>query len=403
MQALHTHIQMDKSDIRNINDFRVVGISYKKTDADIRGQFAVNNEQYSRILALAPQSGIREIFILSTCNRTEIYGFAPNDEVLMQLVCSVTAGNPLTFAQLAYTKQGIEGIEHLFRVSAGLDSQILGDYEILGQIKVAAKFSREAGFFGPFLERVVNSVLQSSKAIKTHTALSGGTVSVSFAAIQYIKEHVVDIPNKKILVLGTGKMGRNTCKNLVHYLNTTNVILINRTEEKAAQLASELGLSYLPAEQMNEQLQQADIVIVATNATQPIVLASHVAGKGDKIIIDLSVPCNVETEVQQLSNIAFINIDELSRIKDKTLEVRQGEVPKALAIIGEHIAEFQEWYNMRKHVPMLKQVKHKLKELHPGDGQEEKIQKVLNVMAMKMRSNNTVGCHYLEAINEFIA
>ncbi len=402
---------MDK-DIRNINDFRIVGISYKKTDADIRGQFAVNNDQYVRILTIAPQSGIKEIFILSTCNRTEIYGFASNYRQMMDMVCAVTEGDPTLFAELAYTKSGSDAIEHLFKVSAGLDSQILGDYEILGQIKTAARFSKKAGFFGPFLERLVNSVLQSSKAIKTHTALSGGTVSVSFAAIQYIKEHVTDIANKKIVLLGTGKMGRNTCKNLVHYLNTNRVTLINRTAQKAVQLATELNLSHAPVEKMDEELRSADVIIVSTNAAHPVVLASHVAGSGEKMIIDLSVPCNVEPAAQQVPGVTFINIDELSRIKDKTLEMRQGEVPKAISIINEHIAEFDQWCNMRKHVPMLKEVKHKLRELnndagnalaYSGPDEDDKIQKVLNVMAMKMRSKNTIGCHYIEAINEFIA
>ncbi|MDR3678450.1 MAG: glutamyl-tRNA reductase [Flavipsychrobacter sp.] len=401
---------MDK-DIRNINDFRIVGISYKKTDADIRGQFAVNNDQYVRILTIAPQSGIKEIFILSTCNRTEIYGFASNYRQMMDMVCAVTEGDPALFAELAYTKSGPDAIEHLFKVSAGLDSQILGDYEILGQIKTAARFSKEAGFFGPFLERLVNSVLQSSKAIKTHTALSGGTVSVSFAAIQYIKEHVASIASKKIVLLGTGKMGRNTCKNLVHYLNTNRVTLINRTAQKAVELAAELNLSHAPVEMMNEELHSADVIIVSTNASHPVVLASHVTGSGEKMIIDLSVPCNVEPAAQQVPGVTFINIDELSRIKDKTLEMRQGEVPKALHIINEHITEFDEWCNMRKHVPMLKEVKHKLRELNNDAGLElaysgagdDRIQKVLNVMAMKMRSKNTIGCHYIEAINEFIA
>ncbi len=401
---------MDRGDIININDFRIVGISYKKTDAAIRGQFSVSSEQYAQILSLAPAAGIKELFILSTCNRTEIYGFASSAEQFMNLVCKVTDGDPEVFSQLAYTQSGAAAIAHLFKVSAGLDSQILGDFEILGQIKTAYKFSKDAGYIGSFMERLVNSVLQSSKAIKTHTALSGGTVSVAFAAIQYIKEHVADIRNKKIVLLGIGKMGRNTCKNLVHYLDTTNITLVNRTEEKAVHLATELNLHYAPLEQVDEELRTADILIVSTNASQPVVLASHIAGNGNKIIIDLSVPCNVAPEAQQLPNVTFIDIDELSRIKDKTLEMRQAEVPKAIRIINEHIAEFEEWCNMRKHVPMLKEVKHKLKQLNNGTnvilldaGGEDKIQKVLNVMAMKMRNKNTIGCHYIEAINEYIA
>lgn len=408
---------MNTKDKRNISDFRIVGINYKKSDAAIRGAFAINNEQYATLLSHAAEAGIDELFVLSTCNRTELYGFADHADQYKDLICQVTDGDRSTLSEICYEKNGWEAVEHLFQVSAGLDSQILGDYEILGQIKTAAKFAKEHGFVGAFLERVINCVLQASKAIKTHTTLSSGTVSVSFAAIQYIKEHVKNIRNKKILLLGTGKIGRNTCKNMVDYLGTTNITLVNRTEEKAQQLAAELNLKALPLESLSEQIQDADIILVATNSPEPTIFSSHLAGNGKKLIIDLSVPCNVEAQAQTLDNVTFVNVDELSKIKDRTLEQRKAEVPKAVQIIDEHIQEFREWCEMRKNVPLLKEVKHKLKELNTRHMQqsdnphikiyntdtEEKIQKVINVLAMKMRQKNTVGCHYIEAINEFIS
>jgi glutamyl-tRNA reductase len=132
-------------------------------------------------------------------------------------------------------------VNHVFEVGAGLDSQIFGDYEIVGQIKLAVKFAKERGFVGAFTERLINCVLQASKSIKNQTELSGGTVSVSFAAVQYIREQVTDL-HQTILLLGVGKIGRNTCKNLVDYLGTKNITLINRSPEKAEELAIELGL-----------------------------------------------------------------------------------------------------------------------------------------------------------------
>ncbi|MEO7486165.1 MAG: glutamyl-tRNA reductase, partial [Ferruginibacter sp.] len=174
----------------DISTFFIAGINYKKSDAAIRGQYAINSDQYATLLSLAPQFGIKELFILSTCNRTEIYGFAPSAQDLCKLLCSQTQGSLENFTERAYVKGGKAAIEHLFDVAAGLDSQILGDYEIIGQIKNAFKFSKQHAFIGAYLERMVNGVLQSSKMIKNTTELSGGTVSVSFAAIQYIKEHV---------------------------------------------------------------------------------------------------------------------------------------------------------------------------------------------------------------------
>ena len=400
---------------RDIANFFIAGVNYRKTDAMLRGQYAISNEQYANLLSQAQVYNVKELFVLSTCNRTEIYGFADNAKTLMQLLCAQTEGSLETFEEIAYVKKGTEAIKHLFNVAAGLDSQILGDYEIVGQLKQAVKFAKEKDFIGAYLERMINAVLQSSKTIKTNTELSGGTVSVSFAAIQYIKEKFENISDKKILLLGTGKIGRNTCKNLVDYLDTKNITLINRTESKAELLANELGLEYAAAHAMEEEIKSADIILVATNASQPVVLKSHLLNSGDKLIIDLSVPYNVELNAQELPGITLVNVDELSRIKDATLENRKAEVPKAKAIIAEYINEFVDWHEMRKHVPVLKAVKNKLqamnscemylasRQLQNENEAGDKIQKVINGMAVKMRTQNQRGCNYIEAINEFIA
>lgn len=439
---------MGNTDKRNIEDFQVVGINYKKTDAPLRGLFAVNNEQYDLLMAGAREYGVNEFFVLSTCNRTEIYGFAENSRRLTDFLCSVCIGDAETFEAISYIKSGVNAIEHLFHVGAGLDSQILGDYEILGQIKNAVKNAKGRGFIGGFTERLVNAVLQASKAIKTHTGLSGGTVSVSFAAVQYIREffegtettpqmlcpateHLMTSPtidhyisaekvnagDKKIVLLGTGKIGKITCRNLVDYLNTNNITLINRTEEKADALAKELGLRSAPIEHLEAELSDADVVLVSTNATEPVILREHLESRGDKLVIDMSVPANVAVDAQRLPGITFVNVDLLSKIKDDTLQQRRAEVPKAIEIINGLIKEFTEWYDMRRHVPVLREVKSKLKSIHidpvflegglfsPGitGEQEEKIQKVINSLAANIRRNNIPGCYYIQAINEYIA
>ncbi|MBC8032651.1 MAG: glutamyl-tRNA reductase [Chitinophagaceae bacterium] len=405
---------------KDISRFNIAGINYKKTDATIRGQFAISNEQYAAIISAAPNYGVSELFILSTCNRTEIYGFAEDPSQLIDLLCAHSAGDAVIFRKLSYIKCGLEAVEHLFNVGAGLDSQILGDYEIIGQIKQAVKFSRQHAFIGASLERLVNAVLQASKVIKNQTELSGGTVSVSFAAIQYIRQKVKDIASKKILLVGVGKIGRNTCRNLVDYLETTNITLINRSAEKAADLASELNLQYAKFDQLQECVKAADIILVATNAAEPTILKKHLQGNGSKLIIDLSIPYNVESSVNTLTEITLVNVDELSRLKDETLSRREAEVPKAKQLIAEHIAEFVDWNNMRRHVPVLKAVKVKLQEIHtcklylsyssqctslisPQVNNDEKIQKVINGMALKMRRLNLGGCQYIEAINEFMS
>ena len=395
----------------DINKFCIAGINYKKADVELRSLFAVNRHLYERILSNAASFGLKEVFILSTCNRTEIYGLTDHAEDLINLLCLETKGNMQVFTQSAYMKKGDEAIEHIFNVGAGLDSQILGDYEIVGQLKCAAKFSKEYGFLGTHLERLVNSVLQSSKLIKNKTQLSSGTVSVSFAAVQYIQKNIQHISDKKILLLGTGKIGSNTCKTLVDYLGTKNITLINRTTEKAFELANNFNLRVADINNLENEIDTADIILVATNAPSPVILHSHIKEHHKKLIIDLSVPCNVEERIRDFSNISLINVDELSKLKDDTLKKREAEIPKAKAIIADSMNEFIDWYNMRKHVPMLKDLKTKLQSLHayssPADINsteklDVKIQRVVNETAGKIKKTDTKGCQFITAINEFI-
>jgi glutamyl-tRNA reductase len=417
LQSIFASGSFMQRNINDISDFFVAGINYKKTEASIRGQFAINSDQYNNILTLARAKGIDQVFILSTCNRTEIYGLVESASQLVELLCSETTGGRQSFEKLSYIKNGADAIEHLFNVGGGLDSQILGDYEIVGQLKQAVAFARQHQMIGAFVERLMNGVLQSSKVIKNQTALSGGTVSVSFAAVQYIKKTFSEVNDTKILLIGVGKIGRITCKNLVDYLGSKNITLINRTEEKAATLAAELGLRYASFGELDEQIAEAGIIVVATNATEPAILKRQLEQRGKKLIIDLSIPYNVEAAVEELNNVTVVNVDELSKMKDETIQKRKAEIPKAKSIIAAHIAEFLEWYEMRKHVPVLRAVKNKLEEIQsaiplynnytpslvPAYNAGENIQKVINVMALKMRRENQRGCHYIEAINDFMA
>jgi glutamyl-tRNA reductase len=398
----------------NLSGFFVAGINYKKTDADLRGRFAIQQEQYASLLVQAKNMGLSDLFVLSTCNRAEIYGFADSASQLVDLLCSQTAAGREDFLRSAYIHHGDAAIQHLFYVGAGLDSQILGDYEIVGQIKAAVKFSKTMGCLNTVLERMVNTVLQCSKAIKNQTALSDGTVSVSFAAVQYIREHVENFSEKNILLVGIGKIGRNTCKNLVDYLDTKNITLVNRTEQKAAELAAELSLQFASFEMLAEKIEASDIILVATDAAEPTILASHLAGTGKKLLLDLSIPFNVETSAREIPGITLVDVDELSNMKDMTLAKREAEVPMAKEIVREHMLEFTEWSEMRRHVPVLKAVKLKLEELNNNPlfiplypnatpNPKDKIQRVINGMASKMKARNQQGCHYIEAINEFMA
>jgi len=393
--------------------FFVAGINYKKCDTAIRGQYALNAEMIARVLAQAKQDGLSEILILSTCNRTEIYGIAQEAEQLISLICAETSGNVDRFKEAAYIKKNNKAVEHLYQVAAGLDSQILGDYEIVGQLKTALSLSRQGNMTGSFLERLFSSVLQSSKQIKNSTALSGGTVSVSFAAVQMIRNKFPDLSKKQILLLGTGKIGSNTCKNLVDYATARHVTLMNRSMEKAASMAKKYQLRCAPIEALDEEVRKADIIIVATNSSTPIIYKKQLEGYGEKLIIDLSVPLNVAADAEDTNGMELIRVDELSKMKDETLLKRRAEIPKAKAIIAEHMADFRIWNERRKHAPILNHLKTTLLQLHTQpcfhsrerpshESTNARIKKVLSDTARKLKEQDLRGCQYISAINQFM-
>lgn len=393
--------------------FFVAGINYRKCDTAIRSQFALNAEMIANVLARAKTAGLSEIFILSTCNRTEIYGMASDAEQLISLLCSETIGSASSFKEVAYAKKNNKAVEHLYVVAAGLDSQILGDYEIVGQLKTALKLSRESNMTGSFLERLFSSVLQCSKQIKNSTSLSGGTVSVSFAAVQMIRKEYPDLSDKQILLLGIGKIGSSTCKNLVDYASAGRITLMNRSLDKAASLANKYHLRYAPLEALEDELRKADIIVVATNAATPIICRKQLEGNGKKMIIDLSVPVNVAEDAENCTDIVLIRVDELSRMKDETLLRRTAEIPKTKAIIKWHMAEFQLWNERRRHAPVLNHLKTTLHHLnmqpfyHSGqragsETTQARIKKVLSDTARKLDEHNRRGCQYISAINQFI-
>lgn len=401
---------MEPDERKSINDFWLTGINYRKSDAVNRGNYAINSEQYERLLLRAGKHGISEVFVLSTCNRTEIYGFAQNPDMLANLLCSETEGDIEGFRSQAYAKSGNDAIYHIFNVAAGLDSQILGDYEIVGQMKQAYAFAKKQQLTGAFTDRLFNTVLQSSRAIRSETNLSSGTVSVSHAAVQYIKNRLNDCHKTNILVIGSGEIGQNFCKNWLDEFGHKNITIINRTFEKAQSFADSLGLEAAPVADMQRHIQESDIIIVATAAAQPVLTAGHFAASDKKIVIDFSIPKNVDDNVLQYKDITLVGVDELSKINDTTLRKRQAEAPKAQSIIMVYIHQFAEWYLMQQHVPVIKEVKEKLHqlntELEAAHIQKDKdaIQKALNTMAVKMRKEEQrPGCSYIETIHNYLA
>lgn len=340
--------------------FYSVGLSYKKADAEMRGKFSLDVLAKTRLLEQAKTEGIESLIVTSTCNRTEIYGFAEHPFQLIKLICENSKGSVEEFQKVGFVYKNQEAISHMFRVGTGLDSQILGDFEIISQIRSSFTQSKAMGLANNFMERLVNAVIQASKKIKNDTEISSGATSVSFAAVQYIIKNVEDIGNKNILLFGTGKIGRNTCENLVKHTKNEHITLINRTKDKAERLAGKLNLIVKDYSELHLELQKADVVVVATGAQNPTVDKAILNLKKPLLILDLSIPKNVNGDVEELEGVTLIHMDYLSQLTDETLENRKNHIPAAEAIIEEIKEEFNVWTKGRKFAPTIHALKEKL-------------------------------------------
>jgi glutamyl-tRNA reductase len=343
------------------SSFYSIGLSYLKADARVRGLFSLDDDAKERILTQAKAEGIDGLLVISTCNRTELHGFAQHPYQLIKLLCDHSAGNVEAFQEVAYIYKNYEAIDHLFRVGTGLDSQILGDFEIISQLKQSFSRSKKHELANPFIERLCNSVLQASKRIKNETVLSSGATSVSFASVQYILKNVPEVSEKNILLFGTGKIGRNTCENLIKHTQNKHITLINRTRGKAEHIAGKFNLIVKDYGDLQAEIRNTDVLIVATGAHHPTITKELIHNRKPLLILDLSIPKNVADDVAKIDGVSVLHLDHLSEITDETLELRKQEIPKAERIIDQVRQEFTIWLETRKFAPILKALKKKLK------------------------------------------
>ncbi len=383
-------------------------MSYKKADVASRGQFSLSLRAQQKLLEAAQTKQIQSITVHSTCNRTEIYAHGAETKELVELLCTFSQGTPNVFSKIGYVLKDEDALSHLFRVGTGLDSQILGDFEIIAQLKKSFIRSKKMGLLDSLFERLFNSVILASKRIKNETQISSGTTSVSYASVRYILDHIDNPDQKNILLFGMGKIGRNTCENLVKHTQNDHIVLINRTRKRAEKMAVKFKLIVKDYADLPVEIRKADIIIVATGAEKPTLSKSLIHTESPLLVLDLSIPKNVDDDVLDLPNVTRIHIDELSSMTDNTLFERQKEIPKAKAIIEEVVKEFTNWLGTRSFAPTVQALKQMMEKLeqqalaqhqkkHPHLKSEEAtllsqhlIQKITNRVANHMRnSENT--------------
>lgn len=400
----------------NKKHFYVIGVSYKNADLKTRGDFSLSLEQKDALTLEAKSEGISEILINSTCNRTEIYAHVNHPIQLINLLCKHSNGNLAVFNEIGYTHKNNAAVHHIFKVGTGLDSQILGDFEIIGQLKQGFFRSKKLGMSHGFMERLVNAVIQASKRIKTETKISSGATSVAFASVQYIIGAIEDISMKNILLFGTGKIGRNTCENLIKHTENDHIVLINRTHEKAKSIAGKFNVLVKEYGELPTEIRKTDVLIVATGAQQPTISKEIIHKDSPLLILDLSIPSNVNPNVEELEQVTLINLDTLSQITNKTLEDRRQYIPMAEAILEEVKEEFLQWLEHRQYAPALRALKAKLtaQQISEIKNQEKKatlkpeavtvsdqmIQKITGQLANYLKENPNKASTTLDVIQD---
>jgi glutamyl-tRNA reductase len=346
--------------LKNTKQYCVVGISHKNADLITRGSFCLDNNQTERLLVKARIENLEEFMVISTCNRTELMGIVDDPKKFIDYLCTYSRGDISLFFEKGYVLSGRNALDHVFRLGCGLESQIIGDFEIISQLKRAFLNSKKKNLVNGFTERLVNAVIQSSKRIKTETKLSSGATSVSFASVHYILKHVEQVSRKNILLFGTGKIGRNTCENLIKHTQNDQIVLVNRSEESAQRVAGKFNLVVKKIGELKSEIAHSDIMIVATGADDITLEASMIPKDKPLLILDLSVPSNVDHQIKELNNVKLIDLDELSQLTNNTLKKREKFIPQANEILNEVKAEFFQWVDHRKYAPTLKALKQKL-------------------------------------------
>lgn len=305
------------------------------------------------LFAEARKAGISSLMVLSTCNRTELWAFTASPSLLQHLLVKFAAGGTGSeLQQLGYTYTSHQALQHAFRVGCGMDSQILGDYEITGQLRKAVQFAKQHNAVGPLLDRLINLIFQASKQVKNTTNLRSGTVSASFAAVEWLKT-MVSGPKPEILLIGTGKFGHNLLKNLLHYLPEASITLCNRTLYKAVAAAKQYRLPVLPFEQMQAQVQHFEVVITCTHAPEPILKPAQFDKAKTYYLIDLSVPANIDAAVGHLSGVNLVNIDEISGMLQQTYARRKADLPAAEQIVRNCIQQFYNWLEAKRYTTVV--------------------------------------------------
>jgi len=332
----------------------LVGLNHRTAPVEVRERVSFTAEQARRASEELRARGIlEETLVLSTCNRSEVYGVPPESSHecapgLSSFLSEFHAVRPDLLSVSLYHHYDRQAVEHLFRVSAGLDSMLLGEAEILGQVREAYRFAHEHGATGPVLNRLFQGALEVGKRVRTETELGTRPMSVASAGVKLAERIFGKLTERSALVLGAGTISEQVVSQL-RDKGVAHLYVMNRSRDRAEELAKAFGGKVVSWGEWDSALRTPDVVVASVAADEPVlrrgILERAMAARGNRalFLMDLGMPRNIEAAVGELYNVYVYNMDDLSEIVQQNRNARESEIPRAESIVTEHVGKFLSW------------------------------------------------------------
>ena len=353
----------------------VIGVSHRTAPLAVREALAFPRDQLrDALLRLRAETGAGEVMILSTCNRVELYARQDDPgavDALESFLARYHARDGRELHAVVYRYADADAIRHAFRVAAGLESMVIGEPQILGQVKEAYQVAEEAGTLGSALNALRNRSLAAAKRVRTETGIGRNAVSVSYVAVELARKIFGELKDKNVLLVGAGKMSELAAKHLVRSGGRATV-LGGRTFEKAAELAAALGGKAAPLESLRDELARTDIVISGTGAPGIVIQEADVesaraARRGRHarplFLIDIAVPRDIDPAVRKIGGVFLYDLDDLKTVAEANLRERLKESAAAEALVEREVREFLDWQKAREVVPLLNELRRRAEEI----------------------------------------
>jgi len=346
----------------------LLGVNHKATPVEIREKIALSDGYEAPLAALKKIPGCRECYLISTCNRVELVVVADGQALVESDIVTFLFGGSLSeqeSSQYLYMYYNADAVHHLFMVAASLDSMVVGESQILGQLKEAYRYAAKFGATGPLLNKLLHKSFSVAKRIRTETGIGSSAVSISYAAVQLAGKIFGSLKGKKVLLVGAGEMAELAAEHLVGQ-GVDSVVVANRTLARAVDLAKRFNGSAVSMDELGHQLELVDIIISSTGATDLILVKQDVKAVMRKrrnkplFFIDIAVPRDLDPKLIEIDNVYLYDIDDLSSVVEINKSERDKEAISASRIVDEEALKFQRWYQGRAITPTIRELREKI-------------------------------------------